>query len=796
MNCAISCLCRGSGKIYIEIEIKTASSNDVFVARSFVDNEDVPVFITSKASTNSSEVNKIIVTMFDMNVAQKLIIFKLTPFGTEEEVFATIIDPVLSFFKSKYNTVFAKELCEAIRRYDNYRSIYCINMSPIRLVPDALDGWILYLCIHSEEIERSEFDAEAIYADGKRKTLDIAPFRVTGANIGHTGNNASYAVRVPIKDPNKSVCIGVRQVDDSKYIAMRVFTKFFFRDFVKQYKSKYLDATSDPSYDIWFLSQKTQKTVLATQKKSHFSIEPLFSIVVPLYETPIPFFTEMIESVIAQSYCNWELVLVNASPRNASLSALISEYVDSEKRVKVINLESNLGITENTKVGISRSIGDYICFFDHDDILEPDILYEYAKAINNNPEIGLLYCDEDKVLPNGFLQQPSFKPDFNYYLLCDNNYICHLLTIKMDVYKRLDDYGKHFDGAQDHALSLQVAELGVPIHHVPKILYHWRVSKNSTASNSDSKPYATQAGISALQRHMARRGIDCSVECSHGRAFRYKIDYAIEPGSTFDVVLTSCNSGNNLKKRIESISKDPLINRIILVANSDDQDILLMCESFSFVDVVFMQNGENWSHVINAAIAVSCSKYVFVMEATFDVESSFWSHTLLGLIQNQNVAIVSPMICDAAGIIRSAGVSFAYGLLFSLFCGLTHDSPGYLFRALSTQEVSSVDPSCFMIDKAIFNDMGAIDETIQNPFLAMCDYCFRLDEKKMRIVYSPEVEVRSFAIEVHTPYIVPDSPFLSRWAEKISGIDRFLNPNLSREPARASRFKIDTMLSL
>ena len=286
------------------------------------------------------------------------------------------------------------------------------------------------------------------------------------------------------------------------------------------------NAQVDPNYPAWFENHKAGIDVLAKQTDTYFEYRPEFSIIVPLFKTPEQFFTDMVDSVKHQSYGRRVLVLVNASLEDARLAELVADARKSDKRIKAVTLTENNGISENTNAGIAVAAGDFISFFDHDDVLEPDILFEYAKAINENPSTDVLYCDEDKLMLDGELAQPLFKPCFNIDLLRDNNYICHMLTVRKSLLDTLEPNTREYDGAQDHNLALRAAEKARHIHHVSKVLYHWRISETSTAADTGSKPYATQAGIRSVQEHLDRMGIPAKVSQSR-RPFTYRIDYAV-----------------------------------------------------------------------------------------------------------------------------------------------------------------------------------------------------------------------------------------------------------------------------
>ena len=224
----------------------------------------------------------------------------------------------------------------------------------------------------------------------------------------------------------------------------------------------------------------------------------------------------MLESVLAQTYARWELVLVNASPDDEGMRAVLSELADP--RIRVVELAENRGIVGNTNYGIARCTGDYVSFFDHDDVVEPHALAELVRAIGEkNGEVGLLYCDEDNIDELGRPSLPLIKPGLNPDFLLSNNYVIHWLTVRRDLLARVGLSGPEVEGAQDYDLTLKVSELDVPVVRVPQVLYHWRICAGSSAGDPASKSYAQDAGTRAIEGHLARTGSDGRVE--HGWAY-------------------------------------------------------------------------------------------------------------------------------------------------------------------------------------------------------------------------------------------------------------------------------------
>ena len=280
---------------------------------------------------------------------------------------------------------------------------------------------------------------------------------------------------------------------------------------IREYGEIISNASVDENYPAWL-----QKRREALSSKPTPSEGPLMSIVTPAYKTPPAFLRKMINSILSQSYGNWELVIVNASPDDEDMQRVFNEYVD--RRIKVIETPENLGITGNTNLGLAHCTGDYVSFYDHDDTVEPDALAEYVRRINDSDvKPGLLYCDEDNIDENDVPSLPLLKPDYNEDFLLSNDYILHWLTVRRDLLNKVELSGKDVEGAQDYDMTFKISELGVPIIHIPEVLYHWRIHSGSTAGDPAQKNYTQNAGTKAIKNHLDRLGIEGDVE--RGRAF-------------------------------------------------------------------------------------------------------------------------------------------------------------------------------------------------------------------------------------------------------------------------------------
>ena len=280
---------------------------------------------------------------------------------------------------------------------------------------------------------------------------------------------------------------------------------------IREYGGIISNASVDENYPAWL-----QKRREALSSKPAPIDGPLMSIVTPAYKTPPAFLRKMIHSILSQSYGNWELVIVNASPDDEDMRRVFNEYADP--RIKVIETPENLGITGNTNLGLAHCTGDYVSFYDHDDTVESYALAEYVRRINDSDvKPGLLYCDEDNIDENDVPSLPLLKPDYNEDFLLSNNYIIHWLTVRHDLLKKIELSGKDVEGAQDYDMTFKIAELDQPIVHIPEVLYHWRIHSGSTAGNPAQKSYAQDAGAKAIQDHLNRLGMEGEV--ARGKAF-------------------------------------------------------------------------------------------------------------------------------------------------------------------------------------------------------------------------------------------------------------------------------------
>ena len=323
-------------------------------------------------------------------------------------------------------------------------------------------------------------------------------------------------------------------------------------------------------YGPWFEKHKPSAEELERQRKKKWKNPPLISVAVPAYRTPPGFLEQMILSVKEQTYPHWELCIVNASRGEDGMEQVLGRYAGGDERIRVKNLEENLGIAGNTNEALEMARGEFVGLLDHDDLLAPQALFRIAEALTADPQADAVYTDEDKVttdLSEHF--QPHFKPDFNLDLLRSNNYITHFFVVRTRLAREAGGFRREFDGAQDYDFIFRCTEGAKKVLHVPEVLYHWRTHKASTADNPASKMYAFEAGKRAIEAHLARCGQEGTVSLRKDLGF-YRVEYPVRGEPLVSILIPNRDQKKTLEKCLNSIwEKSTYKNYEILIVENN-----------------------------------------------------------------------------------------------------------------------------------------------------------------------------------------------------------------------------------
>lgn len=564
-----------------------------------------------------------------------------------------------------------------------------------------------------------------------------------------------------------------------------------FREFMVRLRER-MEPEEVP-YEGWYEKHKRSPQELEKQKMRKWKENVTFSIAVPVFHTKERFLREMIGSLQAQTYPNWELCIVNASPEDADLCGRLEAYQKEDKRIRVCTLEKNEGIGANTNAAIRMASGDYIGLLDHDDILAPDALYEMASAVEReHPD--MLYTDEDKVTGDDLKHsQPHFKPDFNPDLLRANNYICHFLVIKKELLLEEGGFRAGYDGAQDHDLILRCSEKAEHITHIPRILYHWRTHAASTADNPASKLYAYDAGVRAVQDSLKRQGVAGEVTQQKDFGF-YKVIYPVQGSPLVSILIPNKDQKETLQQCLDSIFKKSTYSNyeIIIIENGSTQPETFAyykeLEQNSRVRIVTWTRGFNFSAINNYAAAFAKGEYLLFLNNDIEVKSPDWLEGMLGNAQRPEVGAVGCRLYYPDHTVQHAGVIIGIGgIAGHAFQGMAGERSGYMHRAATQIDYSAVTAACMMMPKALFDELGGFEETLTVAFNDV-DLCLRIREAGYLVVYDAYVEMYHYESKSRGAEDTDEKAkrfyseieyMRTRWAALLKQGDPYYNPNLT-----------------
>lgn len=530
------------------------------------------------------------------------------------------------------------------------------------------------------------------------------------------------------------------------------------------------------------------------QKSYSFSRNIKFSILVPLYNTPETFLKEMIGSVLFQTYSNWELCLADGSDAEHSYVQEICERIAKDDiRIKYRKLEKNEGISANTNKCLEMANGDYICLFDHDDLLHPSALFETMKAICEK-DADFVYTDE-AVFKSPNLHEitfTNFKPDFAPDYLNGNNYITHFVSFSKDLKALVGNFDSDCDGAQDYDMILRLTEKAKTIAHVTKCLYYWRASPTSTASGASAKSYTTEAGKRALQKHFARLSVEAEVLDAE-LPNTYRIKYPINGEPLVSILIPNYEHWQTLKKCIDSIinlSTYTNYEIIVIENNSKQKETFDYYESLKDnpkIKVVEWQGIFNYSAINNFGFEYAKGDYVLLLNNDIEVITPEWLEEMLMFAQRSDVGAVGAMLYYPSNKIQHAGVVVGInGSAGHSHKAFDRGSYGFAGRLAIVQNYSAVTAACVMVPSKVYKELNGLDEDFIVAFNDV-DFCLRIRKAGYKIVWTPFAELYHYESESRGYEDTPEKiqrfenerkMLQKRWPDYFTGCDPYYNPNL------------------
>lgn len=546
-------------------------------------------------------------------------------------------------------------------------------------------------------------------------------------------------------------------------------------------------------YDEWFNATKVTEEELERQRNTKFEFAPMISIIVATFNTKEEYLKEMIDSVRNQSYSNWQLCIGDGST-NDSVEKYVKEHYGDDSRIVFKKLEKNYGISGNMNGALELVTGDYVGLFDHDDLLTPDCLYEFVASMQEVHH-DCIYSDEDKLNDKTKkFEDPHFKPDFSIDLLCSHNYITHFFVVNMDIVRKVGGMRSEYDGSQDHDFIFRCVEQANSVHHVPKILYHWRMHPLSTAMDPESKMYCYTSGKKAIESHFKRVGIDATVEMLPRPLYgMYHCKYTVKDHPLVSILIPNYNHKDLLKGCIESLMNVNTYSNIEIVIvenNSTEQEIFdyykELEETYSNVKVIYYEGDFNYSKINNYGVKYTHGEYILFLNNDTKVIEPDSIEDMLGVCHREDVGAVGAKLLYEDDTVQHCGVVVGYhGYATAAFSLIDRNDFGYMGRPRVSWDVSAVTAACLMTKREIFDEVGGFDED----FKVACndvDLCLKIRSLNKWIVedvfsvwYHYESKSRGLedTPEKQARFQSEIARFQKKWPEILKNGDPFHNPN-------------------
>ncbi len=511
---------------------------------------------------------------------------------------------------------------------------------------------------------------------------------------------------------------------------------------------------------------------------------PRFTVIMPTFNPRPEHLRAAIESVRSQCYPDWELCIADDNSTDAAVKALLADYA-GDPRIKVKFLGCRLGIAGASNAALDLATGEFVAFLDHDDELAPWALYEVALTLNAEPDLDVIYSDEDKLGETGRRTDPFFKPELSPETLLSMNYIGHLLVVRRELIEAIGRFRPGFDGSQDHDLVLRLTERTSRVRRIPKVLYHWRKAPGSAAGDTAAKPFAVRASLRAIEDALERRGLSGTAEPILPGL--YRIRWQLKETPLISIIIPVRDRVDVFKRCVNSIfEKSTYRNWELLVVDNQSRepatiDFFAELSTLANVRVLKYDAPFNFSAINNLAAAEAQGEILLFLNNDIEVVTPEWLEELLGYAVQAEIGAVGAKLLLPDNRIQHGGVVLGLsGGADHAFYGLPADQPGYFGLAMVARNCAAVTAACMMTRREVFEKVGGFDPALDVAFNDV-DLCLRILAAGYRVVWTPfavlyhyESSTRRKAHPIeNTRY------FLKKWRDLIRRGDPYYNPNLS-----------------
>ncbi|MBQ3413463.1 glycosyltransferase family 2 protein [Candidatus Saccharibacteria bacterium] len=554
-------------------------------------------------------------------------------------------------------------------------------------------------------------------------------------------------------------------------------------------KGPYLDPFKIEDYNLWILQSEIKE-----EKSEKLKYEPLISVLMPVYNVKEKYLRACIESILAQSYRNFEICIVDDASTKREVKRVLEEY-STDKRVRIKYREKNGHISVATNDALEMAKGEFVALVDNDDVLSKDALYEVAKALNRDKKLDLIYSDEDKINLSGRRCDPHFKPDFSPDTLLSVNYICHLAVLRTKVVREIGGFTVGLEGAQDYDLFLRVTEKinREKICHIPKILYHWRMTKTSTAMDIDNKDYANDVGKKVIEMALKRRGLEAEVK-KDTKSTCYKVVYKLEKEPKVSILIPTKDLADVTEMCLKSIYKKTRYKNfevLLINNNSEKKETFELFEKYKKkydnFRVIDAKMEFNYSKINNLVAKKAKGEVLVLLNNDTEVITPDWLGMLVGYAVQPHIGAVGAKLLYPDDTVQHAGVIMGLGGVAShAYLNEERDFPGMYGRLRVPYDYAGVTGACLAVEKKKFEEVGGLEEDLKVAYNDV-DLDLKLLKAGYYNVVVPMAELYHFESKSRGSDLDADKIdrfnaeqeyMWNKWGDRLNH-DEFYNPNFT-----------------
>ena len=550
----------------------------------------------------------------------------------------------------------------------------------------------------------------------------------------------------------------------------------------------YWNPSKVSEYNTWLLANEKSEPLVDLKYK------PLISVLIPVYNVKGEYLRECIESVLGQSYDNFEICIVDDASTNKETLEVLKEF-EKNKKIKIKHRKKNGHISRTSNDALGMAEGEYVALLDNDDLLTENALYEVAKVLNENKNLDFIYSDEDKINLEGKRCDPHFKPDYSPDTLLSLNYICHLAVIRTSLVRKVGGFAIGLEGAQDYDLFLKVVENTKSIYHIHKILYHWRMIPGSTSLKLDNKGYAADNGKLALEAALKRRNLKAHVE-KDPKSTYYRVIYDFDKEPLVTILIPAKDHANITEKCLKTIYEKTVYKNfeVLLIDNgSVEKKTLDLFEKYKKEHKNFRVLREdiefNYSRLNNLAAKEAKGEYLVLLNNDTEIITKGWLKLMVGYAARPYIGAVGAKLLYPDDTVQHAGVILGLGGVAShAYIGASRDELGMSGRLRVPYDYSAVTAACLCVSKKKFEEVGGLEEDLKIAYNDM-DFNLKLLEKGYYNVLLPMVELyhyesKSRGLDTTSEKFkrfMKESEYMWKKWDKMLKNDRFYNKNFTKK---------------